>query len=312
MTEKIPVDLWFDPSCPFAWVTSRWLLEVEKVRPIEPRWRMMSLYFLNEEKDVPADYLERAAKAMGSIRTVAAAAAKHGEQVVGPLYTGLGTRLHNQGIKDPERLREVIEGALDDAGLERSLAEAMHSEEYDAAIRASHDEGIGLVGQEVGTPIIRVGENAFFGPVITKILRGEDAGRLWDGVLMVTPVRRLLRAEAHPHQAPAVRLIRRSKKAGGGGKGSSRVRVSPRMWPGSLSGWALCVSCTSAAPGPLRRRTSPSRSSTRPLRRSSTGCPRALPTTSRRPRQRPERPSRNGRGRPPASAASSSPMRPTC
>ncbi|MBB6547544.1 disulfide bond formation protein DsbA [Nonomuraea rubra] len=186
MTEKIPVDLWFDPSCPFAWVTSRWLLEVEKVRPIEPRWRMMSLYFLNEEKDVPADYLERAAKAMGSIRTVAAAAAKHGEQVVGPLYTGLGTRLHNQGIKDPERLREVIEGALDDAGLERSLAEAMHSEEYDAAIRASHDEGIGLVGQEVGTPIIRVGENAFFGPVITKILRGEDAGRLWDGVLMVT------------------------------------------------------------------------------------------------------------------------------
>ncbi|TYB57873.1 DsbA family protein [Nonomuraea sp. PA05] len=186
MTEKIPVDLWFDPSCPFAWVTSRWLLEVEKVRPIEPRWRMMSLYFLNQEKDVPADYLERAAKAMGAIRTVAAAAAKHGEQVIGPLYTGLGTRLHNQGIKDPERRREVIEGALDDAGLERGLADAMNSEEYDDVIRASHDEGIGLVGQEVGTPIIRVGENAFFGPVITKILRGEDAGKLWDGVLMVT------------------------------------------------------------------------------------------------------------------------------
>ncbi|UBU11182.1 DsbA family protein [Nonomuraea gerenzanensis] len=186
MTEKIPVDLWFDPSCPFAWVTSRWLLEVEKVRPIEPRWRMMSLYFLNEEKDVPADYLERASRAMGSIRTVAAAAAKHGEQVIGPLYTGLGTRLHNQGIKDPERLREVVEGALDDAGLERGLADAMHSDEYDDVIRASHDEGIGLVGQEVGTPIIRVGENAFFGPVITRILRGEDAGRLWDGVLMVT------------------------------------------------------------------------------------------------------------------------------
>ncbi|MGR6915799.1 mycothiol-dependent nitroreductase Rv2466c family protein [[Actinomadura] parvosata] len=186
MTEKIPVDLWFDPSCPFAWVTSRWLLEVEKVRPIEPRWRMMSLYFLNQEKDVPADYLERAARAMGSIRTVAAAAAKHGEQVIGPLYTGLGTRLHNQGIKDPERLREVIEGALEDAGLEPSLADAMHSDEYDDVIRASHDEGIGLVGQEVGTPVIRVGENAFFGPVITRILRGEDAGRLWDGVLMVT------------------------------------------------------------------------------------------------------------------------------
>lgn len=187
MTEKIPVDLWFDPSCPFAWVTSRWLLEVEKVRPIQPRWRQMSLYFLNEEKDVPADYLERAAKAMGSVRVIAAAAAKHGEQFVGQLYTGIGTRLHNQGLsKEPERLREVIEGALEDAGLDKGLADEMRSEEYDAAIRASHDEGIGLVGQEVGTPIIRVGDNAFFGPVITKIVRGEDAGKLWDGVLAVT------------------------------------------------------------------------------------------------------------------------------
>ncbi|GAA3641991.1 Rv2466c family mycothiol-dependent reductase [Nonomuraea antimicrobica] len=147
----------------------------------------MSLYFLNEEKDVPADYLERAARAMGSVRVIAAAAAKHGEHVIGQLYTGIGTRLHNQGLgKENDRLREVIEGALDDAGLDRSLADAMHSEEYDPAIRVSHDEGIGLVGQEVGTPIIRVGENAFFGPVITRILRGEEAGRLWDGVLMVT------------------------------------------------------------------------------------------------------------------------------
>jgi mycothiol-dependent nitroreductase-like protein len=187
MTEKIPVDLWFDPACPFAWVTSRWLLEVEKVRDIQPRWRQMSLYFLNEEKDVSADYLERAAKNMGSVRVIAAAAAKHGEHVIGQLYTGIGTRLHNQGLgKQPERLREIIEGALDDAGLDRGLADAMTSEEWDPTIRASHNEGIELVGQEVGTPIIRVGDNAFFGPVITKILRGEDAGRLWDGVLAVT------------------------------------------------------------------------------------------------------------------------------
>ncbi|TMR91528.1 DsbA family protein [Nonomuraea basaltis] len=187
MAEKIPVDLWFDPSCPFAWVTSRWLLEVEKVRPIEPRWRIMSLHFLNEDKDVPDDYKQRAARAMGSVRTVAAAAAKHGEEVVGPMYTELGTRLHNQGMgKQPERLREVIEGALEAVGLDRGLADAMGSEEWDDDIRVSHDEGINLVGQEVGTPIIRVGPNAFFGPVITKIIRGEDAGRLWDGVLAVT------------------------------------------------------------------------------------------------------------------------------
>ncbi|TMR22806.1 DsbA family protein [Nonomuraea turkmeniaca] len=187
MAEKIPVDLWFDPSCPFAWVTSRWLLEVEQVRPIDPRFRFMSLHFLNEDKDVPEDYKARAAKAMGSVRVVAAAAAKHGEEYVGRLYTELGTRLHNQGLgKQPERLREINEAALEAVGLDGNLADAMESEEWDEIIRASHDEGITLVGQEVGTPIIRVGANAFFGPVITKIIRGEDAGRLWDGVLAVT------------------------------------------------------------------------------------------------------------------------------
>ncbi|MEO3806517.1 DsbA family protein [Nonomuraea sp. B1E8] len=187
MTEKIPVDLWFDPSCPFAWVTSRWLIEVAKVRPIEPRWRMMSLHILNEDKDVSDDYRERAARAMGSVRVVAAAAAKHGEPAIGELYTALGTLLHNEGrSEEPERLRETVETALERAGLDKSLVEAMHSEEWDSTIRASHDEGITLVGQEVGTPIIRLGANAFFGPVITRILRGEDAGKLWDGVLAVT------------------------------------------------------------------------------------------------------------------------------
>ncbi|MGW2151505.1 mycothiol-dependent nitroreductase Rv2466c family protein [Nonomuraea bangladeshensis] len=187
MAEKIPVDLWFDPSCPFAWVTSRWLLEVEKVRPIEPRFRFMSLHYLNEGKDVAAEYKERALKAHGSVRVVAAAAAKHGEEYIGRLYTELGTRLHNEGLgKDPEKLREINEAALEAVGLDPQLADAMESDEWDAGIRASHDEGITLVGQEVGTPIIRVGANAFFGPVITRIIRGEDAGRLWDGVVAVT------------------------------------------------------------------------------------------------------------------------------
>ncbi|MFC4123227.1 disulfide bond formation protein DsbA [Nonomuraea zeae] len=181
------MDLWFDPSCPFAWVTSRWLLEVGKVRSIEPRWRFMSLHFLNEGKDVPDEYREGAIRAHGAVRVVAAAAAKHGDQAIGALYTELGTRLHNEGkSKEPESFRETIESALAGAGLEPGLIEAVDSDEYDGAIRASHDEGINLVGQEVGTPIIRVGANAFFGPVITRILRGEEAGRLWDGVLMVT------------------------------------------------------------------------------------------------------------------------------
>ncbi|MFG6196124.1 disulfide bond formation protein DsbA [Nonomuraea sp. JJY05] len=187
MSEKIPVDLWFDPACPFAWVTSRWLLEVEKVRPIEPRWRIMSLYVLNVDKDIPDEYRKSTERAKGTVRVVAAAAAKHGEQILGPLYTELGTRLHNQGLgREPERLREVIESALESAGLEKELIEAIDSDEWDEAITTSHNEGIDLVGQEVGTPVIRVGANAFFGPVITKIIKGEDAGRLWDGVLAVT------------------------------------------------------------------------------------------------------------------------------
>ncbi|MDF2711516.1 MAG: disulfide bond formation protein DsbA [Nonomuraea muscovyensis] len=187
MTVKTPVDLWFDPFCPFAWATSRWLLEVEKVRPIEPRWRLMSLHMLNEGKDVPADYLQRIARAHELVRVVAAAQQKYGDQVTGALYTELGTRLHNERRgKRPDLLRQTAEEALEAAGLDRKLADAMESEEYEDAIRASHDEGMALVGQEVGTPVIRVGSNAFFGPVITRIPRGEEAGRLWDGVLLVT------------------------------------------------------------------------------------------------------------------------------
>ena len=177
------MDLWFDAFCPFAWVTSRWLLEVEKVRPIEPRWRIMSLAVLNEDKDVSAEYRAGVATAMETVRVVAAAKAAHGDEVVGPLYTELGTRFHNRSMP---KTRETIEEALDAAGLDKGLADAMTSTEFDEAIRESHNEGIDLVGQEVGTPVIRVGTNAFFGPVITAIPRGEDAGRLWDGVLLVT------------------------------------------------------------------------------------------------------------------------------
>ncbi|WP_049573416.1 mycothiol-dependent nitroreductase Rv2466c family protein [Nonomuraea sp. SBT364] len=187
MTEKTPVDLWFDPFCPFAWATSRWLVEVEKVRPIEARWHIMSLNVLNEGKDVPESYREQIARAIGPVRVVAAAADKYGEHVVGPLYTELGLRLHNQrAINRLGDLRATVEDALAGAGLDPALADAMDSDAYDEAVRRSHDAGIGLVGQDVGTPVIRVGRNAFFGPVITTIPTGEEAGRLWDGVLLVT------------------------------------------------------------------------------------------------------------------------------
>jgi len=187
MSVKTPVDLWFDPFCPFAWLTSRWLLEVEKVRPIEPRWHIMSLTILNEDKDIPEEYQKLILRALGPVRVVAAAAAKYGEQVIGPLYTELGVRLHNQGLsKREDGLRDLVADALTAAGLDAGLVAAMDSDEFDEAVRRSHDEGISLVGQEVGTPVIRVGDNAFFGPVINAVPKGEEAGRLWDGVLLVT------------------------------------------------------------------------------------------------------------------------------
>lgn len=187
MTQKTPVSLWFDPLCPYAWVTSRWLLEVEKVRPIEISWRIMSLQVLNQDKDVSDDYRARIARVVGPGRTVAAVAAKYDGDAVGRYYTELGTLLHNeQHAKREGSLRPTVEEALVAAGLDKGVADAMDSDQFDEAVRISHDEGMALVGQEVGTPVIRVGANAFFGPVITSILRGEDAGRLWDGVLLVT------------------------------------------------------------------------------------------------------------------------------
>ncbi|GAA3425626.1 mycothiol-dependent nitroreductase Rv2466c family protein [Streptosporangium sandarakinum] len=186
MTERTPVDLWFDPFCPYAWITSRWLLEVAKVRPIEPRWHIMSLNVLNEDKDVPETYREMIARAIGPVRVVAAVQEKYDSDTVGRLYTELGVRFHNQGmLKQLDRLRETVEEALEAAGLDRGFADAMDSEDHDDLVRASHEDGIGRVGQEVGTPVISVEGVAFFGPVITPAPKGEDAGRLWDGVRLV-------------------------------------------------------------------------------------------------------------------------------
>ncbi|SCK18321.1 DsbA family protein [Streptomyces sp. WMMB 322] len=189
MTEKTVADFWFDPRCPWAWLTSRWMLEVEKVRPVEVRWHVMSLAVLNEDKldELPEQYREMLAAAWGPVRVCIAAEQKHGSEALGPLYTALGTRLHNRG---QELSRELLAEALDEAGLSAGLVDAADSTEYDGALRASHKEGIDLVGQDVGTPVIAVPGSdgspiAFFGPVVTPAPRGEAAAKLWDGTLMV-------------------------------------------------------------------------------------------------------------------------------
>jgi len=178
--QPVQVDFWFDPLCPWAWITSRWMLEVAQVRPVAPRWHVMSLAVLNEGRDdLPEGYMERLSQAMGPVRVVVAAEQKFGSDAVLPLYTAIGTRFHNQKA---EQNRATIEASLAEAGLPADLADAMDSTEYDEAVRASHTDGIERVGLEVGTPIISVGDASIFGPVITPIPRGEAAGRLWDGV----------------------------------------------------------------------------------------------------------------------------------
>ncbi|MGW3688141.1 mycothiol-dependent nitroreductase Rv2466c family protein [Streptomyces sp. NPDC005125] len=190
---KTPADFWFDPLCPWAWMTSRWMLEVEKVRDVEVRWHVMSLAVLNENRldELPDEYRDMLeTKAWGPVRVVVAAQQKHGDGIVGPLYTALGTRFHNQG-EGPTR--EAIVAALEDVGLPAELAEYADSDTYDAELRASHQEGIDKVGQDVGTPVIAVpgsdGEQvAFFGPVVTPAPKGEEAAKLWDGTLLVASI----------------------------------------------------------------------------------------------------------------------------
>ncbi|GGZ92767.1 DsbA family protein [Streptomyces subrutilus] len=188
--EKTPVDFWFDPLCPWAWMTSRWMVEVEQVRDVEVRWHVMSLAVLNENKldELPETYRELLGpKGWAPVRVVVAAQQKHGEEITGKLYTALGTKIHNEG-RGPTR--EVIADALAEVGLPAELLAYADSDEYDEVLRASHNDGIDRVGQEVGTPVISVpgadgAEVAFFGPVVTPAPRGEAAARLWDGTLLV-------------------------------------------------------------------------------------------------------------------------------
>jgi protein-disulfide isomerase-like protein with CxxC motif len=179
-TESTPVDFWFDPLCPWAWLTSRWLLEVEKVRPIAPSFHVMSLAYLNQDKDIPEDYRTMLADAWGPVRVCMAAEQLHGKDALLPLYTALGTRLHDEGQKQS---RELVADALVEAGLPASLVDAMDDPSYDEDIKKSHHLGMDQVGQEVGTPTIAFEGTAFFGPVMTSIPRGEEAGRIWDAAV---------------------------------------------------------------------------------------------------------------------------------
>ena len=170
-------DFWFDPLCPFAWITSRWIGEVEAVRDIKTVWHVMSLAVLNEGRDLDAGYRELMDRGWGPVRVIIAAKEQHGDQVVKPLYDAMGTLIHVGGEKD---FGVVVSKALAECGLPAGLAAAAATDAFDTQLRASHEEGISLVGQDVGTPVVAFNGTAFFGPVLTRIPRGEQAGQLWD------------------------------------------------------------------------------------------------------------------------------------
>ncbi|GKV73391.1 MULTISPECIES: mycothiol-dependent nitroreductase Rv2466c family protein [Pseudarthrobacter] len=189
MTDSVKnkADFWFDPLCPFAWITSRWIGEVESVRDIETDWHVMSLAVLNEGRDLEPSYRESMDNAWGLVRVIIAAQQQHGDATVKALYDAMGSLIHEAGEKDRD---VVITKALADCGLPATLAAAASTDAFDDQLRASHQEGISLVGQDVGTPVVAFNGTAFFGPVLTRIPRGEEAGKLWDATTAIA---------AYPH-----------------------------------------------------------------------------------------------------------------
>lgn len=179
------VDLWVDPACPWAWITSRWLLAAKDVRDVNVRFHVMSLAVLNEGRDLPESYKELLALAWKPVRVLIAAEQQHGNDIVEPLYSAMGRRYHVENMKD---LDAMIAESLAEVGLDASLAAAATSTDYDEALQASHHAGMDPVGFDVGTPVLHVNGEAIFGPVITPAPKGEDAGRLLDGVIAVMSI----------------------------------------------------------------------------------------------------------------------------
>ncbi|GAB3078098.1 DsbA family protein [Corynebacterium aquatimens] len=183
MTQHIT--FWFDASCPFCWQTSRWIKEVEAVRDIAVDWVPMSLAVLNDGRDLDPGYMQMMEANWGPARVFAKVKAEAPEKV-DELYTAMGTIIHpggERGKKGFGAYDAVIAQALEQVGLDESFAAVANTEEYDEKLREYHQGAMDAVGDDVGTPVIKLGDSAFFGPVITRVPEGEEAGKLFDSAV---------------------------------------------------------------------------------------------------------------------------------
>ena len=185
MASAEKVDMWFDPICPFAWITSRWLLEAAAVRDLEVTWNIMSLAQLNKDREMDEAHKAAFTRSLDAVRLVAAVKEKHGNDAVIALYNAMGTRIH---LKKEKVSDELLTAALAEAGLPADLLAVAKDESWNEPMIASHDRAISLVGNDVGTPVVAIGDAAFFGPVISPAPKGEQAGRLWDGLALCLEV----------------------------------------------------------------------------------------------------------------------------
>ncbi|QOR48314.1 DsbA family protein [Trueperella pecoris] len=177
MSEK--VDFWFDPSCPWTWITSRWLVEVSELRDLEVAWHPFSLYELNKGRELDEGYRAHMDEIRNFGRTAMGVALSAPDKLA-DFYTALGTRVHNH--REPKD-DDVLADALQAVGLDATLLERAVGEEFDHELAASTRQALELVGDDVGVPIISVAGTAFFGPVMSPAPHGEDAANAWDGTL---------------------------------------------------------------------------------------------------------------------------------
>ena len=177
------VDFWFDPTCPWAWMTSRWMLEVEKVRDVKTVFHVMSLSVLNDGRDLPEDYLAHMKDAWLPARAALLVEQRHGSEKLRDFYTEIGTRFH---LRQEPKTPDVVRAALAAVGADEEIADLAQTDAFDDDLRRSHHEGMDPVGDEVGTPVLRINGMSLFGPVISPAPKGEEAGSLFDGVEKVT------------------------------------------------------------------------------------------------------------------------------